>query len=202
MPDDTLIGGEEPTPTPNLLDDVDNEPTSPDTPTPDDSDSPGDDKVEGEPWEASDIGSPEGFEEIDSSALEVFVPLAKQLNLSKDQAQQLVNVHADLMYKAGEYLENETDTMYKEWANESMKDTEIGGAKLQQNVAFAKTALDTFGNTELKDILKVSGLGNNVEVIRMFAKIGEAVSNDRFIQGKSTDDQPKSHADILFPNMG
>ena len=201
MSDDTLIGGAEEEAAPNLLDDAGNEPATPEAPAPETPDSPGDGKGE-ELWEAGDIGLPDGFEEMDSEALEMFVPVAKQLNLSKDQAQQVINVHAEVMHKAGEFIEQEVQAQFKEWANESMKDSEVGGAKLQQNVAYAKTAIDQFGSTELKDILNMSGLGNNVEVIRMLSKVGEAISNDRFIQGKSTDGQPTDPAKILFPDMG
>ena len=201
MSDDTLIGGAEEEAAPNLLDDAGNEPATPEAPTPETPDSPGDGKGE-ELWEAGDIGLPDGFEEMDEDALGMFIPVAKQLNLSKEQAQQVINVHAEVMHKAGEFIEQETQAMFKEWANESMKDSEIGGAKLQQNVAYAKTAIDQFGTSELKELLNATGLGNNPEMIRLLSKVGEAVSNDRFIQGKSTDGQPTDPAKILFPDMG
>lgn len=123
-----------------------------------------------------------------------FKTIAKELGLNQEQAQKLIdldvqraNAHVETVHKAT-----------AEWLNMAKADKEIGGDALEANVAIAKKALDTFGTDSLKQMLQVSGLGNHPEVIRVFHKIGKAISEDGFVSGDKGN--KGSDARNLFPN--
>lgn len=60
------------------------------------------------------------------------------------------------------------------WAQATKADPEIGQQNLERSLAFARYALDRFGDPELYGYLDDSGLGNHPEIIRMFKRAGEA----------------------------
>lgn len=167
-----------------------------------DDDSKKDDKKDVKaPDEYKDFTVPEGYEALDPEALAEFGEVAKEADLSQEDAQKFVDMYARKMRAAQEAQANAWADTLKSWREESTKDEEIGGPKFQESVGNAKKALDVFGNEKLKSILDQTGMGNNVELIRMLSKIGAAVSNDKMVFGKSSGDAPKSPENILYPDM-
>ena len=88
----------------------------------------------------------------------------------------------------------------QQWADEAKADQDVGGARLEQNLAVAKKALDRFGSPELVQLLNTTGLGNNLHVIRAFLNAGQAISEDRFVKG-SAPSAPRDPARVMFPTM-
>lgn len=130
----------------------------------------------------TDFKTPEGYK-LDGEAGQKFKSMAKEMGLTQEQAQKLVDFDAGRAVKA---QEEQTSKLHKasfDWLEAAKADKEIGGANLETSVAVAKKALDTFGSPELKQMLQLSGLGNHPEVIRAFNKIGKAISEDGFVQG-------------------
>ena len=152
-------------------------------------------------WSETDIQVPEGFEELDADAVKAFVPDAKEMGLSKENTQKVVDHYAKTLQKTIEAGKQQWDTMQTEWTDATRQDQEIGGVKLEQSLTSARTALNTFGTDALRQIINQNGLGNNVEFIRMLSKIGKAVSEDKFSLNTQTQDAPKTHAQILYPEM-
>lgn len=138
---------------------------------------------------------PDGVE-LDSAAADEFKAIAKELKLDQASAQKVADVGAKMAQRQVEQHTKLVET----WVEQVKVDKEIGGDKLQENLAVAKRALDTFGTPELRDVLNMSGLGNHPEVIRAFYKAGKAISEDRFVQGAPTA-TPNDPAKKLFPNM-
>ena len=103
-----------------------------------------------------------------------FNNVAKELDLSQEAAQKLVS------FQAQSILRERTA-----WAEASKADTEFGGAKLEENMAVAKKAIETFGTPELRQMLNKTGLGNHPEVIRAFYRAGKAISDDKIITGNA-----------------
>lgn len=196
--DTTLLGGEPNEETVNETETPENPDSTSDQT---DEDTGGDTQDTPEPWDVSALKAPEGFEEVDSAALEAFVPLANEMKLSAEQAQKFVDLYGDKVKSLQESQEATWKSTLDGWKDEAMKDTDIGGVKLTDSITAAKTTINTFGNQKVMDILNQSGLGNNVEVIRMLAKIGKAIREDKFVANKASDSQPKTHAQIMFPNM-
>lgn len=159
------------------------------------------DEESGAPESYEDFKVPEGFEALDQEALNEFVPVAKELDLGQAEAQKVVDLHAKMVKTMAEKQAEQWQDTLKSWREESTNDSEIGGAKFQENVGDAKRALDVFGNEKLKAVLDTSGIGNNVEVIRMLSKIGKAIKDDAMVFGKDVGNAPKSHEQVLYPDM-
>lgn len=139
----------------------------------------GDDSVAGAPEEYKDFTVPEGVQ-LDETALGAFKPVAKELGLTQEGAQKLVDLFVDTQKQQAEAF----DTMKADWVKEAKADKEIGGAAYDQSVGYAKKAIAHFGNPKLQAALDWSGLGDHPEVIRAFSKIGKEISED---QGENGD---------------
>jgi hypothetical protein len=145
--------------------------------------------------ESYEFQMPEGVE-IDQDAVQEFSGLAKELKLDQANAQKVADIAVKMMAKQTEQHQN----LVTSWTEQTKADKEFGGDRLNENLAVAKKALDTFGTPELRDVLNMTGLGNHPEVIRAFYRAGKAISEDRFISGspKGAEVDP---ARRLFPSM-
>jgi hypothetical protein len=145
--------------------------------------------------------SPEGVS-FDAEVLKTYGDAAKELQLAPEAAQKLLDRIAPAMQ---ERQSKQLDQMRTEWMETSKADKEFGGAKLQENLATAKKALDAFGSQALRDLLNESGLGNHPEVIRFFLKAGKAIDTDRYVGGSRQAAQSvqsgdfSTYADALYP---
>jgi|JI6StandDraft_1071083.scaffolds.fasta_scaffold01468_12 hypothetical protein len=125
--------------------------------------------------------APEGHE-LDSATADAFAGVAKELGLTQDAAQKVVDKMAPhLAQRQAEQIK----AVHEQWREQSTADKEFGGDKLAENLGLAKKAMDTFASPELKALMNQTGLGNHPEVIRMFVKAGKAISEDSFVAGKA-----------------
>lgn len=144
--------------------------------------------------------APEGFEgELDQATLESFEPVARELGLNQEQADKLVALHAQSLQKANESAREQQSQQLEQWQNDLRNDPEFGGAKFDANVKAAQKAVESFGSPGLKEALEESGLGNHPELVRTFAQIGKAISEDGFIPGGKSSG-PRSAAELMYPN--
>lgn len=166
----------------------------------------GDAKPEGDKaHEAAQPKAPEKYEfkaqdgvTYDDQVLSNFAEVAKELDLSQDAAQKILDKVAPVMQaRQIEAIE----AAKTQWAESAKTDKEFGGDKLPENLAVAKKALDTFGTPELRTLLNESGLGNHPEIIRAFYRAGKAISEDSFVAGGKGVSQPQSTAQRMYPNM-
>ena len=162
----------------------------------------GDKPAEGAP-EKYEFKAPEG-KEYDAEIIGSFSEIAKELNLTQEAAQKLLDSMAP---KIAERQMGQLEAIRNEWAQASQTDKEFGGDKLNENLAVAKKALDQFGTPELRALLNESGLGNNPEVIRFMYRAGKAISEDGYVgnsTGAGVKGQPKdfnSKAAALYTNQ-
>ena len=149
-------------------------------------------KPEGAP-EKYEWAAPEGVT-LDESVMGSLSEVAKELNLPQAAAQKLVDKIAPVM--AQRQVE-QFEALRTEWRQASSSDQEFGGAKLTENMAVAKKALDAFGTPEFRQLLEQTGMGNHPEVIRTFYRAGKAISEDGLVSGSA----PKAPRDArsLFP---
>lgn len=139
-------------------------------------------KAEAKPQAAPEkyeFKAPEG-KQFDAEVLNTYSEVARELNLSQEAAQRVLDAMAP---KMAERQVAQIEAIRAEWANSSKTDKEFGGEKLSENLSTAKKALDAFGTTELRTLLNESGLGNHPEVIRFMVRAGKAISEDRFVAG-------------------
>jgi hypothetical protein len=122
---------------------------------------------------------PEG-KQFDAEVLTTYSEVARELNLSQEAAQRVLDAMAP---KMAERQMAQIEAIRTGWADSSKGDKEFGGEKLSENLSVAKKALDAFGTTELRSLLNESGLGNHPEVIRFMFRAGKAISEDRMVTG-------------------
>ncbi|HAT3807789.1 TPA: peptidase [Morganella morganii] len=149
----------------------------------------------------SAVAAPEKYEfktaegqELDAEAVKAFEPIAKELNLSNEQAQKLVDVYGGkIMPKLVEQQAAQWQQQIEQWAEQVKADKDLG---TDASIGAAQKAMDKFGSPELKQYLNETGLGNHPELVRIFANIGKAMSEDGLVTGNSGG--AKSAADVLF----
>ena len=142
--------------------------------------------------EKYEFKAPEGVEQLDAQALAVFEPIAKELGLSQEQAQKLVDIYPQIQQQQAEAWSKQVT----DWGDQVKADKEIGGDKLTASVGQAQKALDQFGTPALREYLESSGLGNHPELVRAFAKVGKMMSEDKIIMPNQGGQ--RSAADVLY----
>ncbi|WP_154058962.1 peptidase, partial [Pseudescherichia vulneris] len=149
-------------------------------------------------------GAPEKYEfkttegqELDTAALEQFEPIARELNLTNEQAQKMVDLYGTQILPMVQKQQAEAwQKTTEQWAADVKADKEIGGDKLTANIGVAQRALETFGTPDLKEYLNASGLGNHPELIKVFVKVGKAMSEDGMVTGKESGQ--RTAAEVLY----
>lgn len=145
---------------------------------------------EGAPEEYADFSAPEGVT-LDADTLAAFKVEAKALNLPQGKAQQLVDMAAGLMQKQADAFVAQIEETTTAWREASSSDAEFGGKKLTESLKVAAKARDTFASPELVKFLKSSKMGDHPEMIRLFWKIGQAISEDSTVlPGKPATEKP------------
>ncbi|MGV3930473.1 peptidase [Citrobacter braakii] len=153
-----------------------------------------DKKQEGAP-EAYEFKPAEGVE-LDTEALKDFEPVARELNLTNEQAQKLVDAYPKILAGVQQRQADAWQATTEQWAADVKADKEIGGDKLTGNLSAAQRALDQFGTPELKEYLNTTGLGNHPDLVKTFVKIGKAMSEDGMVSGK--ENGQRSAAEVLY----
>lgn len=142
--------------------------------------------------------APEGFEgELDSAAIEQFEPIAKELGLTQEQADKMVALHADSLQRAQQQARDNWAQQQEAWENDLRNDPDFGGAKFDENVGAAMKAVEKFGTPGLKEALESTGMGNHPELVRTFAEIGKAISEDKIVMGNQSQGE-RSMAERLY----
>jgi hypothetical protein len=168
-------------------------------------------KVEGAPETYAEFKAPEGFE-INKEQIADALPVFKELGLSQEGAQKLVDFYAKVTQKAQEDPYKLWSQTQEKWVSEVKADPVIGG-KLDQVKATVARAIDGLGDAKLasdfRAAMDYTGAGNNPAFIRAFYKLATQITEGRPVggNGPSTLGQqapgqgPKSIANALFPNL-
>lgn len=150
--------------------------------------------AESEVPEKYDFKPPEGME-FDEETINLYAEAAKEAGLSQEKADIILGKIAP--HLAQQQIKA-VEKASAEWVAASRADAEFGGDKLNENLSVAAKAIEQFATPELKTLLNKSRLGNNPEVIRLFYRVGKAISEDGFVS--ATGAPQTSDARSLFPN--
>lgn len=143
--------------------------------------------------EKYEFSAPEG-REFDPKVIEAYSEAARELNLTNDAAQKLLDKVAPTLESR---QQEQFETIRAKWGDDAKTDKEFGGDKLTESLGVARKALDQFGTPELRTLLNESGLGNHPEVIRFMVRAGNAISEDKFVGGRAPTGQ-RDAAAILY----
>lgn len=158
-----------------------------------------DEEREGAPAEFEDFTVKEGVE-VDAVLLDEFKPLAKELDLSQDNAQKLIDLYAQQMEQVAKTQVEAWEDIQKEWKEAARTDEEFGKEKFNESVNTAKLALDTLGTPALREALNTTGVGNHPEFIRFMYRVGKVIEEDKMAFGNVTGEAKRTQAQILFPD--
>ena len=122
-----------------------------------------------------------------------FTAIAKDAKLTQAQADSLLKMHSEII---NGYMHAAEDAIEK-----NIAECEKLGLTSQENLGFARTAVNTFGGSEAMQVLIDTGAINHPAVCKLFVTIGQLISEDKPADthvdgGKGT---PRAE-DILFPN--
>ena len=153
----------------------------------------GAEKVEGEgekhgaPEKYEDFKMPEGTE-LDAEVGAAFQGVAKELNLSQEQAQGFLDKMAPVLQKRSA---DRIAAISNEWMEQSKADKEFGGQKLMQSLSDIARLRDTFArnadgsiDADIQEFLS-SPMGNHPGALRLLSRIGRAFGEAKYPGGGS-----------------
>lgn len=141
----------------------------------------GDAGVLGAPEGSYEINAPEGSA-LDSTVMGEFEAVAKELNLSQDAVQKIVDRMAPTWQKQGLA---QVEHFRKEWIDQSKADKEFGGNNFEANLKGINRAYAQFTTPELRALLAGSALDSHPEMLRLFHRLDKATREGRFIRGSA-----------------
>lgn len=220
------------TPTGELLNQAVNQPLDPSlnpTPTPDPSTSakpdttssnipadpkPTDAKPDAKPTipEKYEIKAPDGYD-LNETVVAEASTLFKEMGLTNDQAQKLVDFQAKLQKDAAEAPYAAYDAMREDWQSQVKADPELG-PKLPQVKETIGRALDSLGDATLvasfREAMNLTGAGDHPAFIKAFYKLAQAVNEGTPVRGTNPSPlgqtpsgkvERPSAAAAMYPNL-
>ena len=176
-------------------------------------------EVKAEPGKApdkyADFKAPEGVT-LNKDAIDAAVPIFKELGLSQDQAQKLVELQAKREVDAAKAPQDAYTAMRNGWKSEVLANSELStGGKLKPEVSETiGRAIASMGDTKVQDAFRqgmdLYGWGDNPAVVQGLYALGKLVTEGRPVQAggpASTGQQQPgtttkpTAAKALFPNL-
>lgn len=153
--------------------------------------------------EKYDIKVPDGYE-IDPKEMEEASALFKDLGLSNEKAQKLVDFYEQKATKMAEAPYETWATMQEKWVGEIKADKELGGANLKTTLTTIGKYVDSLPNAaEFRQALDFTGAGNNPAIVRgLYHLAKQHVETASHAKGDPPRKPPASPAKALYPNLG
>ena len=139
-------------------------------------------KEDGAPEKYEDFTAPDGVT-IKPEQVESFSSLAKELNLSQENAQKLLDIQSNIVLEEIKAQEEAFEENQKSWLETAKTDKEIGGANFEKNVGLASKAFQKLASPELQQFLADSKLTNHPELIRHFYRLEKLIGEDSVVPG-------------------
>lgn len=111
-----------------------------------------------------------GVEYLDDNSREFIQKTAFDLKLTPDQAKQFATTIANMDNEA---MKVRTERIEQDRQDAEIELKKVWGSQLEYKAKLARDAVETFGGPELAESIEKLGLGNNVQLIKAFAKVGE-----------------------------
>ena len=151
--------------------------------------------------------APESYEDftlpkdsdVSEDNVKLFNEQAKELDLTQEQAQKLLNKQLALQDEQLKAYEQEQVQKQEKWVDELKTDTEFGGKNMGETIERANRTLRTFADEDVIGLLKDTGYANNPSVIKMFARIDKQIGEDSVVNGKGAVKE-QSPIDKLYDN--
>lgn len=135
---------------------------------------------------------PEGLEgvEIDQPLVDKLTPVLKDLKITQEGFQKLVNVFAPHVKEQAEAVRQASlksfNDMVGEWKAETQKAL---GADANAQLGKAATFIDKMAESQehadqVRELLNETGVGNHIALVKLLVKAGNVISEDSFASSK------------------
>jgi hypothetical protein len=166
------------------------------------------------PDKYADFKVPEGFT-LNKDALEAAVPVFKELGLTQEQAQKLVDIQAKRESELAKSGQGDYAAVRKGWRDEVLADTTLsaGGKVKPEVLQTIGRAIDGINNPKLaadfRQVMDTTGVGDNPAFVRAFFAMAQQLTEGRPTTGKgpspegqkAPDAKPTSIANAMYPNL-
>lgn len=151
------------------------------------------DKPEGAPEKYEAFKVPEGVT-IDETAATEFGALAKELNLTQENAQKLVDYQVKFQQAQNAKLDALTRKQSDDWRAETLK------AYKPEELADARRGFKS-APKDVQQMLAACGFDNHKSFVEFFATVGKSLKEDKFETGKGKGGQVKTTANVIYPEL-
>lgn len=135
--------------------------------------------------------------------LDSFTAACKDAGLSKSQAEAMLNWHKQFAGDVSKLQAQQESAQIRQWQDEILRDPEIGGSHWKAAVADSRKALNAFDTDgKLRTLLKQMHADYHPDVVRVIARVGRAMGEDKFIgsRGESSGKE-RPLEERMWPNM-
>lgn len=147
--------------------------------------------------EKYELKTPEGSK-LSAQDVEEIASYAKERGFSQEEAQAQLDRESKLKENFEKQSLAQLESATKEWLETAKSDKEIGGEAFPKHAELAKRVVTRFGTPEFKAELERTGLGNHPELVRVFVRIGKAMTDDQFIMPGSQTVETKDVAKKFY----
>jgi hypothetical protein len=128
---------------------------------------------------------------VNPDLLPALTPALKKAGLTQTQLQTVAESFLDFQGKLpARMLERDLAV--------TMKDPDIGGMNYGRTQGHVNAALTAFTTPEFRSLLNQTGLANNLEFVRVFERIGKAMSGDSAARGSPDGAPEMSRAERMY----
>jgi hypothetical protein len=173
----------------------------------------------GAPEKYDDFKAPDGYT-LDPKAIEAAVPIFKELGLTQDQAQRLVQFHSEQMIAAAKGPEETYTQMRTDWQAKVKADPDLAKAVNGDKTGLDAVKLDigralnALGDTQLandfKEAMNLTGAGDHPAFVKTMWKLASFVTEGKHVSGQNPSPhgqndpskaKPATGAHALYPNL-
>lgn len=161
--------------------------------------------------DAYDFKAPEGVT-LDKDLIAEASPIFKELGLSQEAAQKLVDLYTAKSSKTNESLTSAVENMRAEWRSAVMADKDIGGKLDQVKVELgrAKDRLPPAVRSAFDEALNITGMGDHPAIVKGIYEFAKLVNEGTPVSGSAPSPHGQSKdgtvsrpsiAGALYPNL-
>jgi hypothetical protein len=164
----------------------------------------------GAPAEYSTFAVPDGYE-LDTNVATEAGKIFKEMNLTQDQAQKLVDFYTAKTTESANQPYQVWNEMQEKWVKEVKNDPQMG-PRLNEVKTTISRAIDGLGDPKLaqefRAAMDYTGAGNNPAFIKAFWKLSQKVTEGGHVSGSGPSPaaqpnggRPASAAQAMYPNL-
>jgi len=135
-------------------------------------------------------------------ALGEFTEITKKHGLPQEAAQAYVDLYAKTVKQAADKPYQLWRDTQKGWQDKVMADPELGGSNFDEVRRVVGSALNEYGDPDVRQALDFTGAGNNPAIIRTIYRMSKALAEPGPVQGNpSQSSKPDSPGAALYPHL-